>query len=348
VAHDALVAGFDVERGIPMRAASHTDLWPGDRWAEAYIAAGEPNLAAAVMNTIARSVRPDGSVPHLMQGSHIRGGIETRWIDRQVYRMQGNGAIHLPNGEWVTEGFAPPTQAISALALHEAGVEIPGRLQAAGLMHATETLYDSRGTMSGLIVAHKIDELTRSTANLARAVKLNGVAKDPAVNALLVKNNRALRKLADAEGEPLDEVLSSMMHRTERTLVDEMQKTVETKVHYPEEVLAAARLDEVREDLTEQQLIDFFAAPDAQDKHPEQRHLTMAESIEVARLTANRGASQEYLERIVKLVNTAGAAALTRFEGIGPDKNAVANKMGRKQAWLPTAAEVVQISSVTA
>ena len=115
-----LVDNFDRERGFAVRAAgSHTDLWPGDPWTEAYTAIGATRMAELSFDAILRSIRPDGSVPHLMQGSHMRGGHETNWIDRTVYRATGVGATRAASGAWVTKLHAQPNWAVSAAALYD-------------------------------------------------------------------------------------------------------------------------------------------------------------------------------------------------------------------------------------
>lgn len=349
VAREMLVEQFDTERGIPMRASSHTDLWPGDRWPEAYLAAGERELAQITAHTIARSVRPDGSFPHLMQGSHVRsfgllGNRESRWIDRQVYRLEGNGAMQLPNGEWVTRIYAPPTQALSALALHDAGYELPEAMDVVGLTRAATALYGNRGTEGGLILGRHKDELTRNTAELARDVHTWGSAIDPAINALMVMNNAAIQELARKTDKNTDHELDLSAQQTEKSVGQELFGAFHGTMQ-PEQVLAAARLPEYNRALSEKVLNELYTAPNTNMAHPERLHLSMAENIEVARLTSWSETSHNYLSRILPLIAQAGASAMTRFEGIGPGKNAISNKLGRKHVWLPTAAEIVQIDA---
>lgn len=349
-ARELLVEQFDVKHDIPMRAPSHTDLWPGDRWPEAYIAAGEPELATHAMESIAFSRRPDYTFPHLMQGSHMRAGIETRWIDRQVYRMQGNGAMRLPNGEWVTRTLASPTQALSALAVAKAGLEVHGpydTLTPAALARSTRALYAQRGNTKGLLAAHRKDELTRSTAELSRKLKQHGSVVDVAVNALLVQNSRAIIELAERANVALGEEFTDQARQTEEKLVSVLQVHRFIDEILPEDVLATARTPQAARSLSESLLANFYMPPDPTDPHPEISYLSMAETIEVARLTPWSEASHDYLARILPKIAAAGASALTRFEGVAPGKNAIDNKMSRKQIWLPTAAEIVQIDAST-
>ncbi|HWT55565.1 MAG TPA: hypothetical protein VN031_00880 [Candidatus Microsaccharimonas sp.] len=347
-AHELLVEQFDVKHDIPMRASGHTDLWPGDRWPEAYIAAGEPELAAHVMESIAFSRRPDYAYPHLMQGSHMLAGVETRWIHRQVYRLQGNGAMRLPNGEWVTKALAPPTQALSALAVVKAGLEVHGpydTLTPAALARSTRALYAQRGNEKGLITAHKKDELTRSTAELSQRLKAHGSVVDVAVNALSVQNNRAIIELAKRTDVSLGEEFTNQVRQIEEKLVSVLQIHRFIEEILPEDVLATARTPQEARSLSESLLTNFYMPPEPADPHPEISYLSMAETIEVARLTPWSEASHDYLERILPKIAQAGASAMTRFEGITPGKNAVDNKVSRKQIWLPTAAQIVQIDA---
>ncbi len=324
---------LDSERNIPMRATSHTDLWPGDRWAEAYLAIDEPQIAESVMRTAVRSIRPDGSVPHLMQGSHIRGGIETRWIDRQIYRLQGNGALKLPNGEWVTKGYGMPTLALGALALAERGLSYPSP----EILHNSITaLYEARANDQGLIVARKVDELTNSSGKLSNKLHEEGKVIDPAVNALAALNFDALKTL-----DPTAPNISTA-DSTRRSLLDSLDTIRNYRPLEGEEVLAIARLGY---ELTEEELEGVCASPEGIE-HPERTHLTMAECLEIARLTPESEASKSYLQRILPKIAALGAAGITRFEGAQPGSNAAANKYGRKQIWLPTAAELVQIKSI--
>lgn len=349
IAHEMLVEQFDTQRGIPMRAPSHTDLWVGDRWPEAYLAADEPELAQQAMGAIARSLPEDSTFPHLMQGSHKRAGIETRLIDRTVYRIQGNGARHLPkpNREWVTRSVAPATQGLSALALRRAGYAVP--LSAPTLVDAALALYARRGTDSGLLALRKADELTRSTAEYQQQLKQEGSVVDPAINALMVNNNAAIREYALSSGwaedvlyDPSFKRLGELTAQTEQSLASLLHD--HRSAPQPEEVLATARLTKYAHNLSERDLAVFFTAPSADDDHPERRHVTMAETIEVARLTPWSEESQKYLQRILPVIAEAGASAMTRFEGNQPGKNAITNKYNRKHLWLLTAAEIVQIN----
>jgi hypothetical protein len=340
-AHEMLVDQFDAQRGIPVRTGSHSDLWPGDRWPEAYLATGEPSIALAAINSIASSVRRDGSFPHLLSGSHKRGGVETHWIDRMVYIGQGNGLTLSVHREWVTRAFAPPTQALSALAIEKAGLHVPAELDVTGLTNAAMRLYKSRGNEDGLLVARKKDELTRSKAELSRELKQNDTVIDPAINALMVLNNDAIAELAARTRQPLGSDFRQRMQQTRDSLLRRLASHQDS--YLPEQVLAVARLGHRDVVLTEDDLADIFTAPVPDDPHPQEHHLSMAETIEVARLTTGSRMSYDYLRRILTLVAGAGPAALTQFEGINPGDNPILNKYNRKNAWLPTAAEIVQI-----
>jgi hypothetical protein len=339
---------YDMERNIPMRASSHTDLWPGDRWVEAYLAIDEPQLAERVMATTLRSIRPDGSLPHLMQGSHRRSGIETRWIDRQVYRLQGNGAMELPNGEWVTKSYGAPTLALGAVALADRNRKYP---DFETVTRTITTLYDARGNSDDLIEARKVDELTNNSGKLADQLKKEGKAMDPAVNALAVKSLMALRQYPGTEKSQHGRDLFNQAERTVLALYEELE--LERSKDDPitgsrsylkgEQVLALARLNDPTMMPSEYELWRVFKAPEAGEKHPEHSNLNLAECLEIARLTRWADASNKYLERVIPKIAAIGAAGLTRFEGIIPGKNEAANKAGRKQVWLPTAAEIVQI-----
>lgn len=341
-AHEMLVEQYDAERNIPLRATSHTDLWPGDRWTEAYLAASEPETALAVAESLAHSIRPDGSVPHLMQGSHKRAGVETRFIDRQVYRLQGNGAERLPNGEWVTRRFAPPTWALSALALHKAGLEVPEALQVPGLTKATEVLFEHRATNDGLLSAATADELTNSVGVLNKQRKAGKAVVDPATNALAVLNDAALQELAARTAVPIDVSFQERASQLKAALYDRIGRNTRTK-YSPEAVLAAARLQDEAVAVSESRLTRFFGAPDLTRPHVERTHLSMADSLEAARLLPDSEAAQTYLRRVLPKIALLGASGFTRFEGVAPTKNAVNNRSRRKQVWLPTAAQVVQI-----
>lgn len=345
--HDMLVDQYDQKHGIPMRADSHTDLWPGDRWAEAYIAAGEPEIASAVMHTVARSIREDGAFPHLMQGSHMRGGIETRWIDRQVYRMQGNGAERTPAGEWVTKSFAPPTQALSALAIVKNGLELPEGLTPETLDTAADALKSRRTGSGRLLKAEKVDELTNSAGELAAELKRSGPVADPAINAFSVLNDRALIQLLRHYNLPVDASIRARERSTEYGLRDSFSQAYRDRRPLSnEEVLAAARLGgiEAMAVMTSDRLAAIYERPHPDDAHPERTHLSLAECIEIARLTPHAEASHDFLNRVLTNVAVLGAAAVTRFEGVTPGANPAANKYGRRQRWLPTAAEIVQIN----
>jgi hypothetical protein len=347
-ASNMLAEQFDTRHGIPIRADGYGDLWPGDQWAAAYIAADKPDMAEAAVAALARSQRPDGSFPHLLQGSHIRGGIETRWIDRQVYRLEGNGALHLPNGEWVTKSYAPPTQALSALAIVRAGLRLPDTLTVDSLNQASHALYEARGSNSdsGLIYAHKPVELTDRVGALGQEVKRTQRVIDSGVNALSVINGYALSELAAHAGEDSDYKIALRARNAETALRDRFVNMYVSQMQPTnEDILAAARLYESSGwRLKEADLERIYSAPNPSTEHPERTHLSMAECLEVARLTPYSDASHEYLTRIATAVARGGVQAITRFEGVEPTANAASNKMGRKQLWLPTAAEIVQIN----
>lgn len=339
---------YDMDRDIPMRSKMHTDLWPGDRWVEAYLAIDEPQLAERVMATTLSSIRPDGSLPHLMQGSHRnRIGIETRWIDRQVYRLQGNGAMELPNGEWVTKSYGMPTLPLGALALAGENREHPDFETVA---RSITTLYDARGNSDDLIEAQKVDELTNSSGKLADQLKKEGKAMDPAVNALAIKSLMALQQYPGSS-ELIDtwkysNGLSGQAETTAFALYEELE-FARAKNHClkDEEVLALARLNDPIMLPSEHELHTVFEQPEAGGKHPERSNLNLAECLEIARLTLWADASNKYLERVIPKIAALGKAGLSRFEGVAPGPNAVVNRAGRKQVWLPTAAEIVQIEA---
>lgn len=336
---------FDHERGFPVRAASHTDLWPGDRWTEAYVAIDEPRLAEKAFNAVLRSTRPDGSIPHLMQGSHKRFGIETNWIDRQVYRFQGNGALRLANGEHVTRLYAPPTWAMGALALYNYAVEDGEEAWATDFLYettpwligATEALYKARSKDHVLVSGHR-DELTNSSGRLATLPLKTTI--DPAINVLLVANNAALSELVDRSNSKLSRELRDRMDRTKRTVNGLGEEILTMERHLPEFVLAAARLG-FGESLPIHAFEGVYALPNPEDKHPEKSHLSTAECVEIARLTPDMPQSKEYLMRF--LGSICNGQPITRFEGVVPGKNVIDNKVGRKQIWLPTAAEIARI-----
>lgn len=336
-----LVEHFDVKRGFPERATSHTDLWPGDRWAEAYIAIDRPDLAADTVAATLRSIRPDGSVPHLMQGSHPRWGLsETRWIDRQAYRLQGNGAIKLANGEWVTKTHAQPSWAIGATALIDyllpKNEEKAQRLQervVPKFINATQALYEARGDSDGFIVSTKRDETTNSAGELARQ---SLPVVDPAVNALLVSNSIALGALT-----VIPQSLARKVDKTRASVTTLVENEISAdKPLSPEFVLAAARLN-LGKELSASALSSAYKAPSIDDEHPERTHLSTAECIEIARLTNDRLESKAYLARLI--TGYALGKQVTRFEGKTPGTSAASNKIGRKHIWLPTAAQIVQI-----
>jgi hypothetical protein len=340
---------YDADRDIPMRSTNHTDLWPGDRWVEAYLAIGEPGYAERVMATTLRSIRPDGSLPHLMQGSHRRGGIETRWIDRQVYRMQGNGAVELPNGEWVTKSYGVPTLALGAVALASNERDYP---DLGTVARPITTLFNARANSEGLIEAHKVDELTNSAGKLAHQVKKEGKAVDPAVNALIAQSLFALKQHPESSFSLENwSKRADYLTRAEDislALLEELQfARVANHRLTNEEVLALARLNDPIMTPSEHELHTVFEAPAAANKHPEHSNLTLAECLEIARLTHWADASHKYLDRVLPKIAMLGATGLTRFEDVKPGHNPAVNKYNRKQVWLPTAAEIVQIQEIS-
>lgn len=279
-----------------------------------------------------------------MQGSHKRLGVETRWIDRQVYRLQGNGALRLENGEWVTKSVAPSTQALSALALAKEGIRLPSTVTLDSLQNSAIALRGIRGdseTMDIIRPKH-IDELTNNAGDLAQKFNNREVVRDPAINALAILNNHAIMELAEHQGKTVESTLKIWTNNLSRFWRELLPEKADDRTMNNEDVLAAARLD-ARWALREGSLRKVFEQPDPSDANPGRTKLSMAECIEIARLTLDYEASQEYLARILPKIAQMGTAALTRFEGVMPTNNPVGNKVGRRQVWLPTAAEIVQL-----
>lgn len=341
LAKDMLVSEYDHDRGIPMSASSHTDLWPGDTnlWVDAYLTIDRPDLATQTFGTALKSIRPDGSVPHLMQGSHVRFGTETRWIDRQYYRVKGTGAMELPNGEWVSKIYAPPTLALSALAIAEAGLELPDNIVDV-VATAQEKLYEARGNKDALIEAEHKDELTNNSGEKARLLNMF-VVVDPAVNALAVQNGRAILKLARILEPNRDfDNIRSQTDQTYESLIKFINESKGTRS--PERTLAIARTGTTLA-LKNEDLEEFYSEPVSNDKHPERTHLSMDKCIELAHSTPYSTQSTDYMRRIVpKLAN----GEFTRFENALPGNNPVENKGYRRQFWLPVAAQIVQINRI--
>lgn len=257
--------------------------------------------------------------------------------------LEGSGVMWLDNGETVTKLFAPSTLALSALALEQADVELPTNLDLDKVMMASDALHDQRGNEHGFIEARHINELTNSDGGYSVQVKEYGLTIDPAINALAVKNDFAISHLAgitDAEAF----AVRGRAFNTEDRLGIMLHNSFVRGDMTDEETLATARLG-FKGFLDEENLRKLFAMPSESDSHPEKRHLSMAECIEAARLTPIYEASQEYLARVLPKIAQLGA--FTRFEGIAPTDNAIVNKIGRKQIWLPTAAQVVQIKPET-
>lgn len=338
IAEEMLIGEYDQDRGIPISAVSHTDLWPGDTnlWVDAYLAIDRPDLAEQTFQTTLKSIRPDGSVPHLMQGSHIRGGIETRWIDRQYYRLSGSGAMRLPNGEWVSKIYAPPTLALSALAIAEAGLELPADILDT-VVKAQERLYEARANNGALIEPEHPDELTNNSGEMADLLKIS-VVMDPAVNALAVHNGRAIIRLARhlKSDYELDKI-SSLTDQTQESLRKYINESQDTPS--PERTLAIARTGKTLA-FTEEDLEELYSEPVPEEKHPERTHLSMDRCIEVAHSTPYAKLSRDYLERIIPKL---ARGEFTRFENAMPGNNPVENKSYRRQFWLPVAAQIVQI-----
>ena len=344
-----LVDNFDRERGFALRApGSHTDLWPGDPWTEAYTAIGATRMAELSFNAVLRSIRPDGSVPHLMQGSHMRGGSETNWIDRTVYRATGVGATRSDSGAWVTKLHAQPNWAVSAAALYDHKLQ-RSELEATSfarsivptLVDATQALYEARGTEKGYIVAKHRDEMTNNSGALAG---LRKPVIDPSVNALLVRNNKAVTRLAQIAQYELPQELLTTMRRTSWYLAEHVSEHVGDETPYlPEFVLAAARL-ELSDSIPRAALQHIYAAPTPNDKHPEATHLSTAECVEIARLTPEHVTSRGYLDRYIGMV--AAGQPITRFEGSLPTEDSFDNRLHRKQTWLLTDAQLVRIPTV--
>lgn len=339
IASEMLVNEYDHERGIPLTASSHTDLWPGDTnfWVDAYLAIDRPDLAQQTFQTTLKSIRPDGSVPHLMQGSHIRfGGKETRSLDRLYYRISGTGAMKLPNGEWVSEIYAPPTLALSALAIAEAGLELPDNIVDI-VVTAQEKLYEARGNNEALIEPEQSDELTNNSGDMAHFLKMS-VVMDPAVNALAIQNGHAILTLAQIL-EP-SRNLDNIRTRTDQTLeslIQHIEATQETPS--PERTLAIVRIDGTQS-LQFSDLKQFYEEPSPDDKHPERTHLSTDKLIELVRARPHLDQSRNYMKRVIPKL---ARGEFTRFENAIPGDNPAINKTYRKQFWLPVAAQIVQI-----
>ena len=271
-----------------------------------------------------------------MQGSHVRGGVETRWIDRQFYRVSGVGATKLPNGEWVTKIYAPPTLALSALAIAEAGLELPDNIVDI-VATAQQKLYEARGNEEALIEAEHRDELTNNSGETAHNLAVS-VVMDPAVNALAVQNGRAILKLARIlePNRNLDNI-RSQTDQTHESLVKFINNSNGTCS--PERTLAIARVGTIL-GMKDEDLEEFYSEPNSDDKHPERTHLSMDRCIELAHSTPYSAQSTDYMRRIVpKLSN----GEFTIFENALPVNNPVENKGYRRQFWLPVAAQIVQI-----
>lgn len=364
IAARQLVAGFDTIAGqkFPYRAEGYGDLWPGDRWTEAYLAIGKIGLAERAFSAVLGSIRQDGSFPHLKQGKHKRLGVETRFIDRLVYLARGDGITADNSGEPVTRLHGQPSEALSARALYEYKRATDGDEKAkefAGLVtlpviRGAYALYKARGREDGLVVSNHRDEMTNNSGHLAKQ-KMPRV--DPSVNALLVQNNAALLDLAQALDyklpgyKPADKkegtaeqigFLAEQMKLTRANLTSMVDLHVGFSMpDEPEFVLAAARIGRT-EKLSSAILSEVFAAPSPKDKHPEKSHLSMAECIEIAKLTPERPESRAYLGRIY--AGVADGKPITRFEDIAPDNKPLSdlsNRIHRKQIWLPAAISMV-------
>lgn len=344
-----LVDNFDTTRGFALRApGSHADLWPGDPWVEAYLAIGRTDLANLSFKAIQRSIRPDGSAPHLMQGSRPLFRLETKGIDRMVFRATGVGSTRSASGERVTKLHAQPGWALSTAALYDYKLGKWGEMHAAGfarsvapmLVDATRALYKARGTEDGYVASKHIDEMTNRSGELA---KLHKPLFDPSVNALLVKNNAAVVRLADIARFALPQELRNAMAKTNDYLTGQITDTVSADRPYlPEYVLAAARLGSSEIIIDPAALQSVYAAPSPEDPHPEKKHLSTAECVEIARLTLSQPDSRAYLDSYITAI--AGGQPIKRFENSKPSKNAVDERLHRsQQTWLPTDAQLVQV-----
>lgn len=348
-----LFEAYDPKREFPITAASHTDFWPGDasRWVDGYLAIDKPEeaqehaqgMAKGVMNAVQRSIRRDGIIPHYMLGSHMRlgGRVETNIVDRYVQLASGNGLERSDAGEWVTTANAAPTAAIAALSLVNAGIQLPEKHQYA-ILDAHNQLTVARRNTDGLIEARNPNELTNNSGVLSRKLRHDRYAIDLAVNALYIKNARALSKLWSA-----NDIVAPFVEgdaKLAQSCVEELLETEHAtrKTFSLESTLAAARLGFTGM-LREGDLRDFFKAPVPGDKHPERTNPALADALEVARLTSGSfEISRVFLGRIVtKLAEN--KHMFTRYEGAMPDANAIANRAYRRQQWVPTAAEARQI-----
>lgn len=343
-----LVDNFDAARGFALRnPTSHRDLWPGDPWVEAYTAIGRTDLADLSLAAIMRSIRPDRSIPHLVQGSKVYAGLETNGIDRMVYRLTGVGATRSASGERVTKLHAQPGWALGALALYEHKLHERGGSYAIGFAHnitprlidATRALYKARGTEDGYVASKHIDEMTNRSGELAR---LRKPLFDPSVNALLVKNNAAVLRLAEITRFAVPQELRTAMAKTNEYLRGQLTDTVHADRPYlPEYVLAAARLGSSDITIEPAALQSVYAMPAEDDPHPEATHLSTAECVEIARLTLGQPDSRAYLDDYVAAI--ASGEAITRFMHSVPSNNLIVDKIHRRHNWLPTDAQLVQI-----
>jgi hypothetical protein len=345
-AEQMLVGAYNPDTGYPITAESHTDLWPGDasRWVNGYLAIGKGDMAGGVLDAVGRSIRENGSIPHYMLGSHKRlGGIETNFIDRLVQKVSGNGLERTETGEWVTKAYAPATFGLAAAAATKAGHPLPKTLGLYQLFDAHNSLTVRRRNSAGLIEARNPNELTNNSGVLAGILKKNGSVVDPSINASYVQNGKAIAELWEGNGLVQDIVLADV-RRTEKSLHRMIEVELEEENGLSlETVQAIARLG-LAGMLRGDDLISFFEAPAPGTKHPERTSASLPDMVEVARLTASSfDESRQFLVRITgKLAD--GPQAFTRYEGVKPEQNVVANRAYRKQVWTQTAAEAVQIT----
>jgi len=349
-AKNMFVEMYDTTNGIVRTSASHPDLWPGDlyRYVEGALSVGETDIAEGVMEAAGRSIDNDGRLPHYMLGHHPRGWFkETNWFDLGFQAVSGNGIVRSRSGKWVSGIYAPPTFGLAADALVDAGIELPGNFGITELLDADEELVVNRRLLGNwLLETTEVDELTNNSGVLARQLKDSHKAVDLAVNANLVRNQRAIAKLCKGVFPYEHEDLLLDSHRTEAAIVNII---ADHHVQYGQQPFslemtqAAARLG-LSGMIRREDLVFFFKEPNPRDDHPERTRPTFADAIEVARLTS--GSFEESRNFLVRALGklSGGKGAFTRYENVKPSKNAVVNRAHRSQLSTQTAAEAALIA----
>jgi hypothetical protein len=374
LAADALRTGFDESLGFPVTAKGYGDFWPSGAsetdtfsFVEAYAAIGEPRMASRTMGALLRSARTDGSYPHLVQGSHKRVGVETRAIDRKIYRLQGMDVGTSRLGEHVTSLYAAPIGALSALAIANYNMQDDGpRISVAptvdALVAAKRALYDARGNDDGLIEAHHKYELTLSAGRLVGEFgrkeddqlrydrERAGVAQspvgaivDPAMNAMLVLDNAALIEYARINDKVLPSQLREQMAKSAEAV---MQLTAQASApDNIEQTIARARLGRIDE-ISDEMLAYAYRQPPKDASHVEDEYLPVSLGLELASNTPDRPESQEYVQR--NLASIVMHGKFPHFENRFPIRGFRApwtNKNRRLRLWLPTAKVVALLDA---